>query len=141
MWMYGGNQDRCWSLLQRFGSAVACHSGRGSGCSRPVASALLEEVTFKPTVEPLNRRPTNCRTIIPKKLLKLQDPQQISQPGDLAKGLRTLRGSGFGGQWDLITELAQDWRKQALGGHKQKLMCPRTQEKGAVTPQETDPDW
>ena len=31
-------------------------------------------------------------------------------------------------------------RKQILGGHKQNLVCTRTQEKGAVTPQETDPD-
>ena len=31
-------------------------------------------------------------------------------------------------------------RKQTPGGHKQKLVCTRTQEKGAVTPQETDPD-
>ena len=30
--------------------------------------------------------------------------------------------------------------KQALGGHKQNLVRTRTQEKGAVTPQETDPD-
>ena len=30
--------------------------------------------------------------------------------------------------------------KQTLGGHRQTLMCTRTQEKGAVTPQETDPD-
>ena len=30
--------------------------------------------------------------------------------------------------------------KQTLGGHKQNLTCTRTQEKGAVTPQETDPD-
>ena len=29
--------------------------------------------------------------------------------------------------------------KQTLGGHKQNLACNRTQEKGAVTPQETDP--
>ena len=29
--------------------------------------------------------------------------------------------------------------KQTLGGHKQKLVGSRTQEKGAVTPQETDP--
>ena len=27
-----------------------------------------------------------------------------------------------------------------LGGHKQNLVCTRTQEKGAVTAQETDPD-
>ena len=30
--------------------------------------------------------------------------------------------------------------KQILGGHKQNLVRTRTQEKGAVTPQETDPD-
>ena len=30
--------------------------------------------------------------------------------------------------------------KQTLGGHKQNLVHSRTQEKGAVTPQETDPD-
>ena len=30
--------------------------------------------------------------------------------------------------------------KQTLGGHKEKLVCTRTQQKGAVTPQETDPD-
>ena len=30
--------------------------------------------------------------------------------------------------------------RQTLGGHKQNLVCTRTQEKGAVTPQEADPD-
>ena len=34
------------------------------------------------------------------------------------------------------TELGQ----QSLGGHKQNLVCTRTQEKGVVTPQETGPD-
>ena len=29
--------------------------------------------------------------------------------GDLAKELRTPRKFDFGGQWDLITELTQDW--------------------------------
>ena len=53
-----------------------------------MASALLEEVAIKPTIEPL--------------------------------------------------ELTQG--KQALGGHKQNLVSTRTQEKGAVTPQEADPD-
>ena len=40
------------------------------------------------------------------------------------------------------------WRHQlnvlefgwTLGEHKQNLVCTMTQEKGAVTPQETDPD-
>ena len=30
--------------------------------------------------------------------------------------------------------------KQTLGGHKQNLVCTRTREKGAGTPQGTDPD-
>ena len=30
--------------------------------------------------------------------------------------------------------------KQTLGAHRQNLVCTRTQEKGAVTPQVTDPD-
>ena len=30
--------------------------------------------------------------------------------------------------------------KQTLGGHKQSLVLTRTQEKGAVTPKETDSD-
>ena len=29
--------------------------------------------------------------------------------------------------------------KQTLGGHKQNIVHTKTQEKGAVTPQETDP--
>ena len=36
-------------LLQRWGAAVACHRGRGSGCSRPgYGITLLEEVAINP---------------------------------------------------------------------------------------------
>ena len=44
----------------------------------------------------------------------------------------------FGSQWDLITELTQDWGNRLLG-HKQNFVCTRIQKKGAVTSQETDP--
>ena len=55
--------------------------------------------------------------------------------------MRTPREFDFSSQWDLITELTQDWRNRLLEGtHTKKLVCTRTQEKGAVTPQETDPD-
>ena len=64
---------------------------------------------------------------------------QISQTGDLAKGLRTPREFDFGGQWELITELTQAWGK-SFGRHKQNLVHTRTEEKEAVTPQETDSD-
>ena len=39
-----------------------------------------------------------------------------------------------------ITELPQDWEKQTLGGYKQNLVYTGTQETGAVTPHETEPD-
>ena len=61
--------DPCLSLLQRYGPAVTCRRGRGSGGSylvtQPVAKALLE-VAINLTVELLSRRPTNCRTITSK---------------------------------------------------------------------------
>ena len=38
-----------------------------------------------------------------------------------------------------LPELTQDWGNR-LRGHKQNLVCTRTQEKGAVTPQESNPD-
>ena len=48
-----------------------------------------------------------------------------------------------------LPELTQDWGNRLLedswrylfgGTHKQNLVCTRTQEKEAVTPQETDPE-
>ena len=39
----------------------------------------------------------------------------------------------------MITEFTQDWGN-TLKGHKQNIVHTRTQEEGAVTPQETDPD-
>ena len=62
-------------------------------------------------------------------LRKFWDPQQISQPGDLTKGLRTPREFDFGGQWDLITELAQDWRNRFLEGTKKTLCAPEPRRK------------
>ena len=40
----------------------------------------------------------------------------------------------------MIAELTQDWGNRLLREHKQNLMCTKTQEKGAMTPKETDPD-
>ena len=75
----------CKGTVQRW---AATGAGALGAAHLGMASALLEEVAIKPTIEPL--------------------------------------------------ELTQG--KQALGGHKQNLVSTRTQEKGAVTPQEADPD-
>ena len=37
-------------------------------------------------------------------------------------------------------ELTQVWGNRLLEGTNNNLVCSRTQEKGAVTPKETDPD-
>ena len=65
--------------------------------------------------------------------MKTLQPQQISWPGDLAKdweppGNLTLEASGI---W--LQNLHRTG-KQTLGGHKQNLVCTRSQEKGAVSP-------
>ena len=54
----------------------------------------------------------------------------MSQPGDLAKGLRNPREFDFGGQWDLITELTQDWGNRLLEGTNNTLYIsgPRRKE-------------
>ena len=78
-------------LLQRYRSAVACHRGRGPGCSKPGYDISPSEGGH-------------------------HDPHH--------RATRTYTGPG----------------KKTLGGPKQNLVCTRTQEKGAVSPQETDSD-
>ena len=39
-----------------------------------------------------------------------------------------------------LIELTQDWGNRHLEGTKNNLVCIRSQEKGAVIPQETDSD-
>ena len=62
-------------------------------------------------------------------LRKLHDSQQNSQPGDLAKGLRTPREFDFADQWNLITELIQDRRNRLLEDTDKNLCAPRPRRK------------
>ena len=48
------------------------------------------------------------------------------------KGLRTPREFDFGGQWDLITELPQEWGNRLLE-ERNKTFAHTDQEKGAMT--------
>ena len=74
-------------------------------------------------------------------LQKFKDLQQLSQPGDPENRLRAPKEFDVEGQWDLITELPQDWGNRLLASKKKKKrVFTRAQVKGAVTPQETEPD-
>ena len=59
-----------------------------------------------------------------------------SRPG---YGISPL-GGGHHESHHRATRTSTGLGKQTLEWHKQNLVCTRTQEKGAVTPQETDPD-
>ena len=50
--------------------------------------------------------------------------QQMCQPGDLARGLRTPREFDFRGQWGLIPEFPQDWGDRLLEGTNKTLCAP-----------------
>ena len=56
----------------------------------------------------------------------LSDPTYCSLPGSSVHGIFHAR--------------VLEWGATTLGGHKQNFVHAKTQEKGAVTPQETDPD-
>jgi len=86
------------------------------------------------TIEPLSRQPTNWRTIISKKFLyccKVLGPTTDSPSWGSGKGTKNPQGLWL---WRLV---GFDYRtstglgKEPLGGHKQNLVCTRTQEKGA----------
>ena len=71
---------------------------------------------------------------------KVLGPKIDSKPGNLAKGLRTLREFDFGGPIGFDYKTFTGLVKQTLGGHKQHLVHIRNQKKGAVSPQETKSD-
>ena len=60
---------------------------------------------------------------------KFENSQQISQHGDLANGLGTSREFDFGGQWNLITELPQNWGNRLLEGTSKILCAPEPRRK------------
>ena len=116
------------------GESESCYDGQGMGHQLPamgtgaLAAADLGGVGSEPhhrTTEQTTHKLENSYTKEVFALLrKFWDPNQISQPGDLAKGLRTPRDFDFEGQWDLITELPQDWGNRLLEGTNKTLCAP-----------------
>ena len=62
----------------------------------------------------------------------------FESPAEVRVSSSLPQGQGFWVQLDYRTYTGL--RKQTLERHKQNLVCTRTQEKGAVTPEETDSD-
>ena len=126
LWKLPDGRDWLWGNLN-----LALMGGAWVTSCLPWEQELWLQQTWEvsgvsPTTEPPSRQPTSRRTVNTNEvfalLRKFWDPHQISQPGDLAKGLRTPREFDFEGQWDLIAELPQDWEYRLLEGTK-KTFC------------------
>ena len=93
----------------------------------------MEDAAINPTVEPLSWRPTNRRTIIPKKLLHCykssRTQSRFPNLGIQQRGLESPTEFDFGGQWDLITKLLQDWGNRLLEGTNKTLCAPGARRK------------
>ena len=61
-------------------------------------------------------------------LQKFKDLQQLSQPGDPENRLRVPKEFDVEGQWDVITELPQDWGNRLLAP-KKNVYVPRPRRK------------
>ena len=118
-------------LLWRHRSAVTCRQGRGSGCCRPGRFGMGHESLWRRPllphiIEPLSRQPTNWRTRIPKKFS------------------HCYKNSRAHNRFPNLGIQKKDWnpppRETDSSRAQLNLMCTRTQEKGAVTPQETEPN-
>ena len=89
--------------------------------------------------------PQTGRTIIPKKFSHCgegsEPPCQASQPRDPTKGLGVPRTLALRASRIRLydSQRTRGNRDSSLGGHKQNSVHTKTQRRGAVTPQETEP--
>ena len=109
-----------------------------------VPEVLLEEVAINPTIGLPGGRSTNWRAITPKKFWhSWESSKPHNRLPDLGIWQRDWESPG-----KLTLKISEIWLQnfhrtgetETLRGQKQNLVCTRTQEKGAVVPQETEQD-
>ena len=135
-------------LLPRHRSAVACCRDRGSGCSRPGTHGMWHKPSWRrsPLVPPYSHRADDPQTAEqlhqrnPCSVKKVPGPTTEFPTWGSSKGTENPQGIWLWRPVGFDYRTSTRLRKQTLGGHKQNLVSTRTQEKGAVSPQETEPD-
>ena len=112
-------------------------TGIGALASADLGQAVLSNI------ESLSRWPTNFRTIVPKKFLtvkKVLGPTTDFSTWRSGKGTENPQGIWRWRPVEFDNRTSIKLGKQTPGGHTQNLVCTRSQEKGAVSPQETESD-
>ena len=109
-----------------------------------LAAADLGSMSCEPHHRAPNRQSTNWRIIIPKKFSHCCEHSRVhnrfptwgsGNGTENSQGIWLWRSVWF----DYITSTVLG--KQTLGGHKQNSVCTRTQDKEAVTTQDSDPNF
>ena len=137
----------CEYLLQRHGSATACLRDRGSDCSRPWRRGMWHKSSWRRlALAP----PKSCQADNPQTGEQLYQRSscavaKVLEPTTDSPTCRSHKGTeNPQGIW-LWRPVGFDYRTSTGLGNRllagtMKLVDIRTQEKGAVTPQETEPD-
>ena len=113
-------------------------------CFLVVYIILLEEVTISPTTESQGGWSINGRPIIPKKFLCCCENSRAHN----RLPILGIQQRDWKSPENLTLKVSRVWlhnfqrtgATETLGWHKQNLVHTRTQEKGAMTLQETEPD-
>ena len=134
--------------LWRHRSAVTCHRDRDSGCSRAGKCGLKHKSSWR-------RLPSaslkSCWTDDPQtgeqlcqrsscSIAKILGPSTDFPTWDSCKGPKTPQGIWLWRPVEFDYKISTGMGTETLGGHKQSFVWTKSQEKGAVTPQETEPD-
>ena len=94
---------------------------------------IVHEPHHRATKQTTHKLENNYTKEVLALLRKFLNPQQISQPEDLTKGLRNPREFDFEGQGDMITELSQDWGNRLLEATNKTLCTPGPRRKEKCT--------
>ena len=106
-------------LLQRHGSAKAFRGDRVSSCCRPGRHGIWKSLLEGGHHQPHHRAAKQMTHKLENSYTKRFSHCCKSS----SKGTETPREFNFEGQWDLTTELPQDWGNRFLEGTN-KILCP-----------------
>ena len=133
-------------LLCKHRSAVACFMERGSGFSKPGAHSMWHKLSWRmfPLAPPLSHWAEDPQTA---EQLYQRNSHTVKEilgsttdfpTWGSGNGTENLQGIRFWKTEGLDYRTSIRLGKQTLGGHKQNLVCNRSQEKRAVSPHVTE---
>ena len=112
---------------------MACYGDRGSSCSRSGSHSIWRRLLLAPPLSCQEDDPKTAKQLYQRNSLtakKVLGPTTDFPTWGSSKAIGIPSKFDFGGQWDLITELIQDWGNIILEGINKTLSTqgPRKKE-------------